>query len=64
MKFRIEIELIDPDGARPWEWRVWSSEDGDFDESSKIAGSKKTAADALDEAVMTVGLSLPKGEAS
>lgn len=48
-KYRIEVERID-DSTRPWEWRVYCGDE------LCITGAKATAAAALDEAVITLGL--------
>lgn len=56
MKYRIEIERIS-DGPRPWEWRVFVIDDTQTFGEPWVTGSKKTAALALEEAVLTLSLS-------
>ena len=48
-KYRIEVERMN-DSSRPWEWRVYCGEE------LCLTGAKATAALALDEAVITLGL--------
>ena len=61
MKYRIEIECTDPDSPRPWEWRIYTAEDGaDFSSEPDVSGSKPTAQRALDEADITLGLMTPE----
>ena len=59
MKYRIEIEKID-DGPRPWEWRIYSAEDGQPFGEPWVTGSRPTAQRALDEADITLGLMTPE----
>lgn len=55
MKYRIEIERCD-DSPRPWEWRIWTRDGGaEFGDEPDVAGSKRSASEAFDEAVITLG---------